>query len=210
MLLFEDNITKFPYKLLHATRVDIQGSCGGTKLPKMLKSLSEPTICFVDVTPDNSRTLALYEQCVANANTRTTVVPIPCIEYLFARAFIGYADAVFNTLLTFGNYKQFPQYVNGRALNVHNYENFCKTAVAACKPCYRNGRFQEVSCLCEFLHEFESCTPASLASKSRRLSYALPGAGVDAAIAKAQGISIFNTMARRFAELGVTSNLVHL
>lgn len=67
MLLFEDNITKFPYKLLHATRVDIQGSCGGTKLPKMLKSLSEPTICFVDVTPDNSRTLALYEQCVANA-----------------------------------------------------------------------------------------------------------------------------------------------
>lgn len=176
-ILVEDDTRSFPYLLLKRYFGDnIYGACGNDNIVSVLSDLQEDVVVFIDVSADNHETITAYKNAVNKAKelSNVFVIPIPSIEYLFIRAFIGYSYTEFKTVLTFGNYKEVGHStLRRRKLNTYNFENYCKSTVNNHMSCYYKRIFEKQNCICD-KYQINDCRELSIDEKSMRMALSLP------------------------------------
>lgn len=152
-VLVEDDVSKFPYQLLKGYGNVLEGSYGDQSIvDKMYGEFAKDTIVQVDVVADNRNTLEVYRDAVLKAKEleNVFVIPIPCIEYYFIRAFLGYSVPEAVTVITFGDYTKCVKNHRGRRLSTTiDFEHFCKSVVGNYTDCFKSNKFVRVSCLCD-------------------------------------------------------------
>lgn len=188
-MIFEDSansvLSRFlcrAYNCLDANNCNELYFCGGnteiiSKVREHCKE-NESYILFVDVVPDNFRTIALYRKVVKYCQEKSNifVIPIPCIEYYViktwgdlnnnnvAEVFIGHhvKDTELTRIQLRGVYKSF--------------EKYCKMVVEHCLlPCQKSkGRFYQEDCLCNHKLYNHSCVQVGVKEKAMSLVLKLP------------------------------------
>lgn len=207
--LFEDSVDKFPYRLLTKEfSSKVFGANGNNNLPGACRAeFVRNTYVFIDVNADNAQTVSLYNKLARESKDRVEqyVIPIPSIEYYFVRAFIGYENSDFSTVLNFGNYIPFGS---------KNYENFIKDLLKDYKGCYADRKFEEVACLCDVPEE--GCKEIPLSAKCKKLELSLPilisreyTSETIQRIIELQK-ELYYKQAYRFHELGIISKVLEL
>lgn len=174
--LFEDDISKFPYNiLLKSCKYPVVGSRGNKNIPSKMRELGSDIIVFVDTVADNPVTVSYYNKAVklSRCLPNTYVFPIPCIEYIFIRSFIGYYSAESTVALKFDDFMNCT--LNCRQLplvTTKGFENFCKDVVRQARDCYATGVFVTEDCLCK--DKLSDCSELTIYLKGIKLMSSLP------------------------------------
>lgn len=112
----------------------ISFSEGDKNIIKKLTELRETNkilVVFIDVMPDNIKTVECYNKCIKwvdSGEVECYVIPIPCIEYYVIKAFYK-ESLVKNVVIDFMNYKDYIYDDNHRLLSNKSFEKFCKSVI---------------------------------------------------------------------------------
>ena len=134
-------------------------------------------VIFVDVMPDNYKTIREYNNCLVwckkHKELECYVIPIPCIEYCAIAAFIPEVDyKELNAIRDFNDYRECRFNYRGYQLSTVDFEHFCKTVLSSYKNCY-HGRFFKEACTCAS-GDYLGCEQYELDRKAWRLVTKLP------------------------------------
>lgn len=144
--LFEDDITCFPYQLLPQTcRSKVYGIKGNKNLLNACRTeFISNTVVFVDVNADNPNTVSIYNKLTREASKRDNqfIVPIPCIEYYFVKAFLVSRNPHAKEILQFDEFRYLIR--NGEK----TYEKCVKHFVELNGSCFHDKSFAMKPCLC--------------------------------------------------------------
>ncbi len=209
LFAFEDTLSKFPNCLLDS-EICI-GYDGARKLVSDVPKMSN-TICFIDVCADNENTIYNFRKARNSvvSGSNVIIVPIPCSEYIFIKAFIGYSTPESQVALQFGNYKNINKSVFRRTICTTRYEWFCKTVISAYKSCYRKGVFTSNDCLCS--SNYKDCIAMDLRSKREiyASNFPIPVSGTvccDINVVVERAYTEYYDMANNFYKLGIISKV---
>lgn len=177
-ILVEDDISKFPYQLLKvAPGLSIRGCNGNNNFETEIHSSQHGTLVLVDLSPDNGNTVRAYRKAIDIASTlqNVFVVPIPCIEYCFLRAFFSSHNSDVAAVLHFVDYRKHTHDIYGKSLSHDfNYETFCKSVLKHQRPCLRNSVFVTRDCVCSKPLHNNLCEPLTLETKALKFLSSLP------------------------------------
>ncbi len=218
-VLVEDDIVKFPYPLLtNFSKCVIKGSkSNGNIVSYMFKETKNNTVVFVDTMPDNYNSVRAYKEAIYAGRklSNVYVVPIPCIEYYFSKAFIHRESEERSAVLSFGKFRDIKfNTFHKKLATSRTFEKFCKSVVEKEMDCFSNGVFIEDACKCTFA--IDDCTALSLYEKYLMFIQNLPlGTILESGdisiddIHKAQnvGVSLYYECARKFKKYGYISDI---
>lgn len=207
----EDNIDIFPNNLLD-NRV-CQGFNGCNILTNDISKLHD-MICYMDTPADNPSTIENFIEAKRNISSGSNVylIPIPCTEYFFIKAFIGYTTVESVTAINFLDYRKITRSMYGRKILTSRYEKFCKSIINTNKSCFRHGDFKDIDCLCN--RSDNSCEELTVRSKRYRYANMFPIAIMPTDIVSnielivESAYSLYNTMASNFYRAGIIQEVL--
>lgn len=188
-LMFEDNknsvISKFLCSVYDCSFdgfckqvIFLNGNTGLRNKIDMLCKEDESYIIYIDVVPDNFKSIRAYidleEYCKLRSNI--CVIPIPCIEYYIIKV---YGDKKVNEIVQIFN----DRYVKETELvtkilrgKYKSFEKYCKKVLDHCLlPCQKkDGRFYIEDCICgKQLFDIE-CISKTIVEKASAVITELP------------------------------------
>ncbi len=218
-VLTEDNIEVFPYPLLTKySKCIIKGSKSNTNIVSyMLKEMKNNTLVYVDTLPDNVHSVEAYRSAVISSRSLSNVyvIPIPCIEYYFTKAFISRDSEERSAVLNFGEFKNIKYNTFHRKLHTsRTFEKFCKSFIEKEMNCFSDGTFINVDCKCD--NKLGTCIDFNVYAKYIRFIQELPLRSVfitenipleDIIKAQEAGRALYYKCARHFKKYGYISDI---
>lgn len=186
-MIFEDykevnisKILKYAYSEDECNSV-IDFTGGNGKVLDYLENSSEDVIiAFVDIVPDNIKTIGVYKKCKKyskESGKQIFVIPIPCIEYYAVKALLR-SDDVDNAVAEVYNYDKYRlvkyNYRN-RKLSLKSFEKYCKSVLYNYSSCLDvNGKFYKVDCKCSKPLNLGICNDKTRIYKAWSIIHKLP------------------------------------
>lgn len=159
-LIFEDkessNISKLIKYYYKNSDTHLEFTDGNQNLISHLEDIKDDdvTLVYIDVVPDNFRTIVVYRKCLKFINdheiANILVLPIPCIEYFIYSVFCVNIFNANTKMLNANNYKNNLYNSRNRKLDVSSYEKYCKSLVNNTASCIgKDGTFYLTDCMCK-------------------------------------------------------------
>lgn len=186
-MIFEDykevNISRIlKYAYSESECDDIIDFTGGNgKVLDYLKNSNEDTIiAFVDVVPDNIKTINVYKKCKRyskECDKQIFVIPIPCIEYCAVKALLRHdgIDTAVAEVYEYDRYRQVKYNYRNRKLSLKSFEKYCKSVLYNYSSCLDvNGKFYNVDCKCSKSMNLDLCRDNTRIDKAWSIVHKLP------------------------------------
>ena len=218
-IIFEDNPEANLSKLLlyaYDEGCDVKNtplvfSLGDKNIIRCLQEVRETCIVFVDVVPDNVRTVEEYRKCdkwrKEEKRSNISLIPIPCIEYYAIKSFIGETTDAATSVLTRQAYKDVTVNDRKKRLSVASYERYCKSVLYNHRDCMDTaGSFYMVDCFCAKKSRPHDCIEYKRLEKAWDLLQSLPAIiyherSTRKTVGTIIGADLENEMVRKYYEL---------